>query len=42
VSRRPTNSSTTRAEVKIWAEQLAEDSRRALEKAHKQAMKGKK
>ena len=41
VSRRPTNSSTTRAEVKIWAEQLAEDSRRALEKAHKQAMKAK-
>ena len=39
VSRRPTNSSTVWTEVKVWAEQLAEDSRRALEKAHKKAKK---
>jgi hypothetical protein len=42
VSRRPSNSSTSWTEVSVWAEQLAEDSRRALEKAHKKAMKAKK
>ena len=42
VSGRPANSSTIWTEVKVWAEQLAEDSRRALEKAHKKAMKAKK
>jgi hypothetical protein len=42
VSRRPANSSTVETEVKVWAEQLAEDFRRALEKAHKKAMKSKK
>ena len=42
VSSRPTNSSTVWAEVKVWADQLAEDFRRALEKAHKKAMKAKK
>ena len=42
VSRRPANSSTVSTEVKVWAEQLAEDSRRSLEKVHKKAMKAKK
>jgi hypothetical protein len=42
VSRRPANSSTVETEVKVWADQLAEDSRRVLEKAHKKAMKAKK
>jgi len=42
VSQRPTNSSTVWKEVNVWADQLAEDSRRALEKAHKKAMKAKK
>ena len=42
VSSVPANSSTVWAEVKIWADQLAEDFRRALEKAHKKAMKAKK
>jgi len=42
VNRRPTNSSTVSTEVKVWAEQLAEDSRRSLEKVHKKAMKAKK
>jgi len=42
VSSRPANSSTVWAEVKVWADQLAEDFRRALEKAHKKAMKAKK
>ena len=42
VSSLPANSSTVWAEVQAWAYQLAQDFRRALEKAHKQAMKGKK
>ena len=42
VSTRPANSSTVWAEVKMWADQLAEEVRRALEKAHKKAMKAKK
>ena len=42
VSTRPANSSTVWAEVKMWADQLAEEFRRALEKAHKKAMKAKK
>ena len=42
VSSRPANSSTVWAEVKIWADQLAEEFRRTLEKAHKKAMKAKK
>ncbi len=42
VSRKPSNSSTVETEVRVWADQLAEDSRRALEKAHKKAMKAKK
>ena len=41
VSSRPANSSTVWAEVKMWADQLGEDFRRALEKAHKKAMKAK-
>ncbi len=42
VSSAPANSSTVWAEVKMWTDQLAEDFRRALEKAHKQAIKAKK
>ena len=42
VSSVPTNSATVWSEVKVWADQLADDFRRALEKAHKQAQKAKK
>jgi hypothetical protein len=42
VSSVPTNSATVWSEVKVWADQLADDFRRALEKAHKKAQKAKK
>ena len=42
VSSIPANSSTVWSEVKVWADQVAEDFRRALEKAHKKAQKAKK